>query len=211
MELNTRWIKIFKDIWDHKTRSLLVILSIAVGVAAVGMINNAKSMIERDLFGPYLAGNPTLVQIYVSRFDDSLTNAVAGMREVEIVQPRRTTGATIFQPNGISRDISLMTVPDFNDIQVNRLPVEQGTGMPGVREILLERESAAGMGVKLGDKVTVDRRRHLARHLHSTVYAGQASRRLRVDVHVGMDGPEGLLQPLGHRDDREQIQSRARA
>ena len=70
MELPTRWIKIFKDIWDHKTRSLLVILSIAVGVAAVGMINNAKSMIERDLFGPYLAGNPALVQIYVSPFDD---------------------------------------------------------------------------------------------------------------------------------------------
>ncbi|MBP7689800.1 MAG: hypothetical protein KA765_17915, partial [Thermoflexales bacterium] len=128
MELSTRWIKIFKDIWDHKTRSLLVILSIAVGVAAVGMINNAKSMIERDLFGPYLAGNPTLVQIYVSRFDDNLTHAVAGMREVEIVQPRRTTAATIFQPDGIARDISLMTVPDFNDIQVNRLPIEAGTG-----------------------------------------------------------------------------------
>ena len=78
MELPTRWIKIFKDIWDHKTRSLLVILSIAVGVAAVGMINNAKSMIERDLFGPYLAGNPALVQIYVSPFDKSLANAVAG-------------------------------------------------------------------------------------------------------------------------------------
>ena len=71
MEFPTRWIKIFKDIWDHKTRSLLVILSIAVGVAAVGMINNAKSMIERDLFGPYLAGNPALVQIYVSPFDKS--------------------------------------------------------------------------------------------------------------------------------------------
>ena len=77
MELPTRWIKIFKDIWDHKSRSMLVILSIAVGVAAVGMINNAKSMIERDLFGPYVAGNPALVQIYVSPFDESLAKAVA--------------------------------------------------------------------------------------------------------------------------------------
>jgi hypothetical protein len=156
LELSTRWIKIFKDIWDHKTRSLLVILSIAVGVAAVGMINNAKSMIERDLFGPYMAGNPALVQIYVSGFDDSLTNAVAGMREVQTVQARRTTAATIYQPNGVSRDISLMTVPDFADIKINRLPVEQGTGVPGVREILLERQSASGMGVKLGDTVTVE-------------------------------------------------------
>ncbi|HZY42944.1 MAG TPA: FtsX-like permease family protein [Anaerolineae bacterium] len=156
MELNTRWIKIFKDIWDHKTRSLLVILSIAVGVAAVGMINNAKSMIERDLFGPYLAGNPALVQIYISRFDDNLTNAVAGMREVETVQARRSTAATIFQPNGVARDINLVTMPDFADIKINHLPVEAGTGIPGVREILLERQSAAGMGVKVGDKVTLE-------------------------------------------------------
>jgi putative ABC transport system permease protein len=156
VELNTRWIKIFKDIWDHKTRSLLVILSIAVGVAAVGMINNAKSMIERDLFGPYLAGNPALVQIYISRFDDSLTNAVAGMREVETVQARRTTAATIYQPDGVSRDINLVTLPDFANIQINRLPVEAGAGVPGVREILLERQSAAGMGLKVGDTVTIE-------------------------------------------------------
>jgi putative ABC transport system permease protein len=43
MEFPTRWIKIFKDIWDHKTRSLLVILSIAVGVAAVGMITTPRA------------------------------------------------------------------------------------------------------------------------------------------------------------------------
>ena len=156
MELSTRWVKIFKDIWDHKSRSLLVILSIAVGVAAVGMINNAKSMIERDLFGPYLAGNPALVQVYVSRFDKDLANAVASLREVKMVQARRTTAATVFDSAGVARDITLNTLPDFNDIRINRLPIEQGIGVPGVREILLERQSAEGMGVKLGDTVTVE-------------------------------------------------------
>ncbi len=156
MELPTRWIKIFKDIWDHKSRSLLVILSIAVGVAAVGMINNAKSMIERDLFGPYLAGNPALVQLYVSPFDKSLADAVAGMREVETVQPRRIATATIFDETNTARDITLLGMPDFNDIQIDRLPVEQGSGVPNVREILLERQSARGLGVGVGDKVTVE-------------------------------------------------------
>ena len=156
MELPTRWIKILKDIWDHKTRSLLVILSIAVGVAAVGMINNAKSMIERDLFEPYLAGNPALVQIYVTPFDKNLADAVAGLREVETAQARRTAAATVFDKGGVGRDITLMAVPDFNDIKINRLLVEQGSGVPGVREILLERQSARGLGVTVGDKVTVE-------------------------------------------------------
>ena len=35
MEMSTRWVKILKDLWDHKSRSVLVILSIAVGVGAV--------------------------------------------------------------------------------------------------------------------------------------------------------------------------------
>ncbi|CAG0937243.1 ABC transporter permease YtrF [Thermoflexales bacterium] len=156
MEFPTRWIKIFKDIWDHKTRSLLVILSIAVGVAAVGMINNAKSMIERDLFGPYLAGNPALVQIYVSPFDQSLADAVAGLREVETTQARRTAAATVFDKTGVARDITLMAMPDFADLRINRLLVEQGSGLPGVREILLERQSAAGLGLSVGDKVTLE-------------------------------------------------------
>jgi putative ABC transport system permease protein len=156
VELPTRWIKIFKDIWDHKTRSLLVILSIAVGVAAVGMINNAKSMIERDLFGPYLAGNPALVQIYVSPFDESLAKAVANLREVKTTQARRTAAATVFDSQGVARDLSLMTVPDFSDIKINRLPAEKGSGVPGVREILLERQSAKGLGVDVGDTVTVE-------------------------------------------------------
>jgi hypothetical protein len=40
MVIQARWSKILKDIWGNKSRSLLVIFSIAVGVAAVGMINN---------------------------------------------------------------------------------------------------------------------------------------------------------------------------
>jgi putative ABC transport system permease protein len=156
MELPTRWIKILKDIWDHKSRSMLVILSIAVGVAAVGMINNAKSMIERDLFGPYLAGNPALVQLYVTPFDTGLSDAVAGLREVETAQPRRTVAATIFDSQHVARDITLLALPDFNDIPINHLPVEQGSGVPGVREILLELQSARGLGVTVGDKVTLE-------------------------------------------------------
>ena len=32
--LSPRWIKVIRDIWSHKTRTLLVVLSIAAGVFA---------------------------------------------------------------------------------------------------------------------------------------------------------------------------------
>ncbi len=133
----------------HKSRSLLVILSIAVGVATVGMINNAKSKIERDLFGPFGAGNPTLVQIYVSPFDKGLVSAVQAMPQVETAEARRTAAATIYPPSGTSRDITLNAAEDFNAIKTDQLRTEQGAIVPGTREILLERQSAQGMGVNL--------------------------------------------------------------
>ncbi len=156
MEINTRWIKILKDLMGHKSRSLLVVLSIAVGVATVGMINNAKSKIERDLFGPYGAGNPTRVQIYVSPFDQELVSAVQAMPEVELAEARRVSMATIYPPSGPSRDITLNAVEDFNNIRSDQLRTEEGASVPGTREILLERQSAQGMGVKLGDTVTIE-------------------------------------------------------
>ena len=44
-----RWIKVWADIWENKLRTALVILSIAVGVFAVGMVYSAYLMFERDL------------------------------------------------------------------------------------------------------------------------------------------------------------------
>ncbi len=172
MELSTRWIKILKDLWDHKSRSMLVILSIAVGVAAVGMINNAKGIIERDLFGPYAAGNPPLVQVYASPFDKQLASAVEAMPEVETAEARRSAAATLYPPSGPSRDISLIVVPDFNHIKIGRFTVESGASAPGIRDIMLERQSAKGLDVGIGDTVTleIDHQRRYALRVTGIVY-----------------------------------------
>ncbi len=156
MELSTRWVKIFKDLWGHKSRSILVILSIAVGVGAVGMINNAKSMIERDLFSIYDSTNPTLVQLFVSPFQKDLASAVAGLPEVQEAEARRVELQTVIGPDGTARDLNLYAAPDYNNIRVDQYHVEAGVGVPGIREILLERQSASGMGVQLGDMVTIE-------------------------------------------------------
>jgi len=36
--LSSRWYKIWHDLWGNKTRTLLIVLSIAVGLFAVGTI-----------------------------------------------------------------------------------------------------------------------------------------------------------------------------
>jgi putative ABC transport system permease protein len=151
IEIPTRWIKIFKDIRGSTLRALLVIFSIGVGVGAIGMINNTMVMMERDLFGAYGVGNPSSIGIYVSPFQEELATAVGDMREMEAAQARRTLEGVLILPDGVRQDAVLNSYPDFNTIRVNRFLVEQGSGVPVIREIVLERQGANKLGLQIGD------------------------------------------------------------
>ena len=45
--MRPRWQKVFSDIWGHKSRSLLVIASITIGLFAVGLIVSMTSSSTR--------------------------------------------------------------------------------------------------------------------------------------------------------------------
>jgi putative ABC transport system permease protein len=157
MHIPTRWRKIFKDMRRNKTRTALVVLSIAVGVAAVGMVLNSWNILIRDLYTAFDRTNPHSVYIYVTPFDESLANAVEDMREVEAVTARRTLAVQALSPaSGEWEDMSLNAVPDYEDIDVDRYFPEEGKPIPGLREIVLERKSASDLGVEVGDTLTIE-------------------------------------------------------
>ena len=56
--LKPRWRKVLGDLWSNKTRTLLVVLSIAVGVFAVGMIGGSSVLLSHDLQAANAATNP---------------------------------------------------------------------------------------------------------------------------------------------------------
>jgi putative ABC transport system permease protein len=156
MNLSARWDKILRDIWDNKPRSLLVIFTLAIGIAAVGMINNTVRMIKRDLFGQYASRNPASLILYVSPFPEELARDVEGMREVETARPQRVVGASMLTGEGQLEAIDLIAFPDFNDLPLNQLRVEEGASAPGLRQILLERNVARGLGLQMGDTLTIE-------------------------------------------------------
>jgi putative ABC transport system permease protein len=156
MLFRTRWIKIMKDIWGNRSRSLLVILSITVGVAAVGMINIAGGNLQRDLYQSFAAGNPSVLEVYASPFQLDLAQAVEGSREVELAEARRVLGVSLHRGDDRWEDLGLVVYPDYQDIMVNQLSLESGSMMPEVRELILERQSAQALGLSVGDSVTVE-------------------------------------------------------
>lgn len=157
MAMPTRWLKILKDTWSNRSRSLLVVLSIAVGVAAVGMINHAGIIVRRDLFGAFSAGHPASLQLSTTPFQGELASAVEAMPEVEAAQARRVESAWILTSSGEWIDLTLNAFPDLDDVEVNQIRVQAGTPALEVREILLERQSAQALGLGMGDVVQIKR------------------------------------------------------
>src|SRR5215212_9430234 len=81
--LSPRWHKILGDLWGYKIRTAVVVLSIAVGVFAIGMIEGTQVILTRDMQASYLAIDPPAAILSISAFDDNLVQAIRRMPEVD--------------------------------------------------------------------------------------------------------------------------------
>ncbi len=130
-----------------------LIFTIAIGIAAIGMINNTVRMLKRDLFGQFSDRNPASILIYASPFPDSLADSVSSMRGVELAEAQRTSDAFATDESGAWVEMNLLSVPDFNDVRINRTLLERGVAEPDLRGVLLERSAASALGLEPGDSL----------------------------------------------------------
>jgi putative ABC transport system permease protein len=153
--MSIRWAKVFADIWSNRVRTILVVLSIAIGVFAVGATTNALRIISRDMTLLFRATNPASARLTLSPFDDDLARAVEGMREIAQVEPRRFEAVQVLGPGGDWLDLDLNVVADYDHPTINRFSVEAGQHEPQNREVILERATADWLDVGIGDSITI--------------------------------------------------------
>ena len=68
--MTTRWIKVWRDLWSNRSRTILVVLSIAVGVFAIGMITSTQQALNQSLSEQYAALRQRTSAAPVSTFVD---------------------------------------------------------------------------------------------------------------------------------------------
>ena len=56
-DMMPRWRKVWRDLWGNKARTLLVVMSIAVGVFSVGMMAGSREISISDLNEQYQRTN----------------------------------------------------------------------------------------------------------------------------------------------------------
>ena len=151
-----RWRKVLMDLWGNKARSVLVILSIMVGVFAVGINAGVYSVIKSDVPLNYRATNPRDAVIYTDLFDDELLIAAGKVEGVGQVVGRTSMSAQAPLPDGRDVPLQLEGVPsDLDEIQVNKLKLLEGAPVLRDKEIYIERSSIGMLGLKVGDTVRI--------------------------------------------------------
>lgn len=153
-----RWAKVLRDLWSHKTRSLLVVLSIAVGVFAIGVIAGTRTLLDAQFTGTYLGTNPAHATLSAAGIDDDLIEAVARMPEVEDAGGRFGLSVTVAKPIPGERwqDLTLYARSSYADPRVNLLQPEAGAWPPPDGGIVFERNSLPLLNAQIGDTVQVD-------------------------------------------------------
>ena len=87
--MRTAYRKVFRDLKLNKGRTTLVVLSITVGVMAVGMILSSNSLMDRQMTVAQKASQPSNTWMFLhGLIDDDTVDSIARIPEVEAAQGR---------------------------------------------------------------------------------------------------------------------------
>ena len=163
MTLSPRWRKVLADLASHKYRTMLVVLSIAVGVFAIAIVMGGRGVLTREFEEDFAASNAADAQFDTSGFDESLLRGVLRDPSVALAEARRrvslrfTADKTPAESAAGWDTMGVWALPSFERIDVQRLSREEGaTWPPGPGEIVLERSAQQAGEYEIGQTLTVE-------------------------------------------------------
>ncbi len=149
--LRPRWRKVSADLWESKTRTILVVASIAVGVFAVGAITTAYVIMSEDIHKSYRDVSPANVEIWTDPFDEKLVESIAEIPDVAAAEGRHLATMRLSRDGTVWQGFTLMGLDNFTAAPVNRLQILPGGRPPGDREILIGYDTLRDPGFRIGD------------------------------------------------------------
>ncbi|RME77895.1 MAG: FtsX-like permease family protein [Chloroflexi bacterium] len=156
MRIRPRWKKVWRDLWLNKSRTLVVVLSIAVGVFAIGMIMTSYTILSGDLRTAYLATNPAHATIFTfDSFGEELVTAIERMPEVKEAEARRRVLLRAVTGPEDTRLLWAVALPDYDDIKIDKIRPLEGDWPPPEHEILVERSALGLLKAQVGDVLPV--------------------------------------------------------
>jgi putative ABC transport system permease protein len=150
-----RWRKILADLMVSRSRTLLVILSIAIGVFAVGSMLTSRVVLQRGIDDAFDAANPASAVLLTESFGPDLVEQARAQAGIADAEGRATLPVRLQTGNDWS-NLHLTAIADFDAIRIDRVHSETGAWPPATGEIVLERASVGAAGAEPGDRVVIE-------------------------------------------------------
>lgn len=154
--LQPRWKKVLADLWENKLRTLLVVASIAVGVFAVGTIITTYVVLSTDVGLTFAARNPANIDIHTSPFSDNVVRSIERQTEVQDAEGRRIIAVRTRINGGTWKNIKLVGIEDFYQMNINLLKAIEGKSIPGRQELVISHDFLNSTGFQVGDRVEIE-------------------------------------------------------
>jgi putative ABC transport system permease protein len=154
--LSPRWRKVLRDLASNRTRTLLVVISIAVGVFAIGMVGGARTILTRDLSETWMAVNPASATLDADSFGDDLVQVIRRMPGVADAEARRTLVVRVKVGPDQWQNLRLFAVPDFHDMRIYTVRRLSGDWPPKQHALLLERAALGFLSARAGQPILIE-------------------------------------------------------
>ena len=74
--MNVIWRKVWRDLWNNKLRTALVVLATAVGVFALGLVFGSSSVMRARMTESHQESNAPHIEMYTSLLDQDIVESV---------------------------------------------------------------------------------------------------------------------------------------
>lgn len=206
-----RFQKVLADLWGNRTRSLLVIASIGVGLFALGVMLTIYVVTLDDMQRGYAAIDPANIFVQTTLFDDGLVKGIEEVEGVRLAEGVRIFGTRLKASPEQWISINIQSFKDPGQQQINQVRLEEGVWPPGDKEIVLDRYKLHDTNARLGDYLTIETPAGKSRQLKLVgVIQDQSIGAFRsaggffnapVQGYINQDTLEWLGQPLPDRFD----------
>jgi putative ABC transport system permease protein len=147
--------KVLADLWANRSRTLLVVASIAVGVFAIGTIMTTYAIFDADMASSYAAAQPANIEVITDPFDDALVRSVAAIPGVAAAEGRHLVSLRTSQDGNSWTQLDVIANKDFADSAINLLTPVDGAVFPQNRELVVRKDPMNSSGFLPGDEALV--------------------------------------------------------
>ncbi|HNT49432.1 MAG TPA: hypothetical protein PKK67_02515, partial [Cyclobacteriaceae bacterium] len=143
--MKTRYTKVIRDLTSDYSRSIMLVLAIALGVFGIGTILSGYSVIKREMNSNYMGTVPASATIELEdSIPKGLVESVLQFPSIEAAERHATISARM-KVGDKWYPLLLFVVDDFKNKKTNKPSHLSGEVVPATGSMLVERTAFAIM------------------------------------------------------------------